>query len=196
MSGPFAPPALPGFRATTSPSAPSPRIGTRLLMGPPLGVLPSHRGKGSHVPHKSLREAHAAFMPVTTRAVDRLPPSFIPDQQLEPGFDDVPTLSTDRRRFTHVRLPRAHLTGWSRLFRSRSPPGPLRPRSSRWFGSRSCNPNPRGRPSSLVQQGCFQAAIAASLLRRRGAQSSANRTMYTSPRACFFLHDVTHRSST
>src|SRR2546425_12877402 len=42
--GSLAPPALPGFFATTSPSVPSPRIGTRLLMGPPLGVLPWHRG--------------------------------------------------------------------------------------------------------------------------------------------------------
>ncbi len=31
MSGPFAPPALPGFIATLDPSAPAPRIGTRLL---------------------------------------------------------------------------------------------------------------------------------------------------------------------
>src|SRR2546425_4454875 len=42
--GSFAPPALPGFIATTSPSVPSPRIGTRLLVGPPLGDLPWHRG--------------------------------------------------------------------------------------------------------------------------------------------------------
>src|SRR5207247_1579498 len=43
-SGPFAPPVLPGFLATTSPSAPVPRIGTLILVGPPLGFLPSHRG--------------------------------------------------------------------------------------------------------------------------------------------------------
>src|SRR5713226_6295430 len=68
VSGPFAPPALPGFIAPTSPSVPSPRIGTRLLVGPPLGGLPWHRGTGSRVPHKSLRWAHAAFVPATTRA--------------------------------------------------------------------------------------------------------------------------------
>src|SRR6266513_838828 len=39
-------------------------------------------------------------------------------QQLEPGFDDVPTLSTRYQRFTRVRLPSAHLTGSSRLFRN------------------------------------------------------------------------------
>src|SRR5260370_30778276 len=43
-SGLFAPPTFPGFLALTAPSAPAPRIGTRLLMGQPLGVLPSHRG--------------------------------------------------------------------------------------------------------------------------------------------------------
>src|SRR6202030_2821849 len=39
-SGRFAPPALPGFIAPTSPSAPSSRIGTLPLMDQPLGVLP------------------------------------------------------------------------------------------------------------------------------------------------------------
>src|SRR3954469_3267878 len=44
VSGPFPPPALPGFDGTTNPSVPSPRIGTRLLRGLPLGGLPWHRG--------------------------------------------------------------------------------------------------------------------------------------------------------
>src|SRR6202789_3317070 len=111
---------------------------------------------GSHVPHESLSRARAAFMPVIVRAVSRHPPSFIPGQRLEPGLDGVPTLSTRRQRFTHVRLPGSHLTGLSRLFRERSPPGPLGPSSFRWFGTRPCSPIPRGRPSSLVQQGCFR----------------------------------------
>src|SRR5207249_2045561 len=79
--------------------------------------------RGSHVPHKSLRWAHAALVPVTTRAVSRHPPSFIPGQQLEPGSDDIPTLSTRCQRFTHVRLSSAHLTGSSRLFRLAHHPG-------------------------------------------------------------------------
>ena len=49
--------------------------------------------------------------------------SFVPGQRLEPGFDDVPTLSTRHQRFTHVRLPSAHLTGSSRLFRNAHHPG-------------------------------------------------------------------------
>jgi hypothetical protein len=52
-----------GFIATTGPSAPSPRIGTRLLMGPPLGVLPSHRG--DRFPRSAQEPAMGsrAFMP-------------------------------------------------------------------------------------------------------------------------------------
>lgn len=78
---------------------------------------------GSHVPHKSLSWDRAAFMPVTTRAVSRRPPSFVTGQRLEPAFDDVPTLSTRPQRFTHVRLPSSHLTGSSRLFRLAHHPG-------------------------------------------------------------------------
>jgi hypothetical protein len=114
--GSVAPPALPGFVATTSRSAPVLRFGTFLLVGPPLGLFPLHRSAGSHVPHRSLGRARAAFVPVTTRAVDRCPPSLIPDQQLESGFGDVPTLSTRCQRFTFVRLPDSHLTGLSPPF--------------------------------------------------------------------------------
>src|SRR2546426_6440803 len=76
--GSLAPPALPGFIAPTSPSVPAPRIGTRLLVGPPLGGLPWHRGTGSRVPHKSLRWAHAAFVPAITRAKSRTSPELLP----------------------------------------------------------------------------------------------------------------------
>src|SRR6516162_6208238 len=53
---------------------------------------------------RASRWSHAVFMPVAARPVGRLPPSFVPDQQLESGFGDVPTLSTRPRRFTRVRL--------------------------------------------------------------------------------------------
>ena len=69
------------------------------------------------------RWSHAVFMPVAARPVSRHPPSFLPDQQLEPGFGDVPTLSTLHQRFTCVRLTSAHLTGSSRLFRNAHHPG-------------------------------------------------------------------------
>jgi hypothetical protein len=59
---------------------------------------------GSHVPHTSLRWAHAVFMPATTRTVSTHLPSSVPGQRLEPGFGDIPTLSTRHQRFTRVRL--------------------------------------------------------------------------------------------
>jgi len=110
---------------------------------------------GSHVPHKSLRWAHAVFMPVTTQAVSRHRSRSIPGQQLEPGFDDIPTLSTRRQRFTHVRLLSAHLTGTSRLFRNAHDPG-------RWTGAASggLDPDPavrvRGASPHLL---CSKAAL-------------------------------------
>ena len=67
---------------------------------------------------RASRWSHAVFMPVAARPVSRHPPSFVPDQRLEPGFGDVPTLSTLHQRFTCVRLTSAHLTGLARLFRN------------------------------------------------------------------------------
>ena len=40
----FAPSGLPDFSAPTGRSVPVPRLGTLILVGPPLGVLPCHRG--------------------------------------------------------------------------------------------------------------------------------------------------------
>src|SRR3954454_1856046 len=116
VSGPFPPPALPGFDGTTNPYAPAPRLGTRLVRGLPLGALPwrSPLASRRQVPTfrtRASRWSHAVFMPVAARPVGRLPPSFVPGQRLEPGFGDVPTLSTRQQRFTRVRLTSAHLTG-------------------------------------------------------------------------------------
>jgi hypothetical protein len=77
-SGPFALPALPGFIARTDPSVPASRIGSRLLMGPPLGDLPWHQGAGSHVLHKSLklvsRRLHAGRRSANQQAPSELHP--------------------------------------------------------------------------------------------------------------------------
>src|SRR5262249_51547983 len=99
----------------------SPRPATcqnrRLKLSTIKGALhPTFRTRASRWPH-------AVFMPVTTRTVGRHPPSFFPGQQLEPGFGDVPTLSTRHQRFTCVRLASAHLTGSPRLFRNAHPLG-------------------------------------------------------------------------
>ena len=67
--------------------------------------------------------SHAVSMPVAARPVSRHPPSFVPGQRLEPGFDNILTLSTLHQRFTCVRLTSAHLTGDSRLFRNAHHPG-------------------------------------------------------------------------
>src|SRR3954454_9717909 len=65
VSGPFPPPALPGFNGTTNPSAPAPRIGTRLLRGLPLGGLPWHRG--DRFP-RSAQEPLAGLTPSSCRS--------------------------------------------------------------------------------------------------------------------------------
>src|SRR5450759_132262 len=62
-AAPSLPPRYRVFFATTRDSAPLPRLGTQALVGRPLELLPSHRVTGSHVPHKSLNQGHAAFMP-------------------------------------------------------------------------------------------------------------------------------------
>ena len=47
-----------------------------------MGLFPWHRDTGSHVPRKSLSQAHAAFMPVTIEAVSRLRLDCIPGKRL------------------------------------------------------------------------------------------------------------------
>jgi hypothetical protein len=66
------------FITPTHDSAPALRFGTLTLVGLPLESLPSHRNTGSHVPHKSLNQGHAALMPDAIWVVNRYPPDFIP----------------------------------------------------------------------------------------------------------------------
>ena len=61
------------FITTTGCSAPVPRIGTLTLVGPPLGFSLNIGTTGSHVPHKSLDQVHATFMPGAAQAVNRFP---------------------------------------------------------------------------------------------------------------------------
>jgi len=61
--------------ATTSYSAPVPRIGTfHLARSTHLIFSLVIATTGSHVPHKSLMESHAVFMPDVTRPGHRFPP--------------------------------------------------------------------------------------------------------------------------
>ena len=95
------------FTATTSRSAPAPRIGTLPLAvsaawGPPsrAGTDGPHTADGvgatgSHVPHQSLSRARAAFMPDTAWAVSRSPPG-------SSRGNDSPPVSMSSLRFRHV----------------------------------------------------------------------------------------------
>ena len=83
-------------------------------LGISLGIVTT----GSHVPHESLNRARATFTPVTIKAVSRSRLDRIPGQRLEPGFDDVHTLSTPHQWFTRVRLLGSYLTGAVRLITS------------------------------------------------------------------------------
>jgi hypothetical protein len=133
--------------------------------------------------------SHAVCMPVATRTIGRHPPSFIPGQQQEPGFDDIPTLSTLHQRFTHVRLTSAYLTGYSRLFRNAHHPSHC---AGAAYGG--LNPDPairvRGADPHLL---CSKAALSwlyilTSSSRRRGALSSAYLTTIISPVAWRLRH--------
>ena len=108
---------------------------------------------GSHVPRESPNRDHAASMPVTTESVNRSRLGWIPGQRLEPGFGDVPTLSTPPRRFTCVRLLGPYLTGSRPAFSGTLTTRAFGLSSFRWFGTWSCNPIPRDLPSSLTRHG-------------------------------------------
>jgi len=106
---------------------------------------------GSHVPHESLDQVHAAFMPDAAWAVGRFLPDLSRNRLANPGFDAVPTISTRNERFTRVRLPGPHLTGSSPAFSSTLTTKALYRCSLRWFGAFPCRPAPKGLPSSPVQ---------------------------------------------
>jgi len=157
-SGPFAPPALPGVLATTSPSVPSPRIGTRLLTGPPLGVLPSHRGerfpRSAQEPALGSRRLHAGHHSGSRQASPELHPGPTTGARFRWRPYAFDTSSAVHSRSPSQRTP----DGFIPPFPARSPPRPLGQSSIRWFGPWSCNPSPRGQPSSPVQHGCFESA--------------------------------------
>ena len=76
-----APSLQPHYRAfltTTRNSVPVPRIGTRVSWGFHLDFSLCIGATGSHVPHKSLNQGHAAFMPDAIWAVSRLSPRLLP----------------------------------------------------------------------------------------------------------------------
>src|SRR4051794_13973278 len=136
------------FHATTSPSAPVPRIGTLALVGLPLGLLPWHRGDrfpGSMFEPGSDSRHLCAGRHAGSK---RISPALIPGQRLNPGFDVVLMLSTRHRWFPCGRLSDPHLTRSRRAFSLTLTTGALDPSRSRWFGACLRRPAPRGLPSS------------------------------------------------
>jgi len=119
---PFARPTFTGVIATTSCSAPVPRVATCTLtetIG--LSSLLCIGATGSHVPHQSLIRAHAAFMPSAAQPVDRYLLGFVPGQPSIPVSTPI-KLTTRHQRFTCIRLPESHLPrSKPRLFLQRSP---------------------------------------------------------------------------
>jgi hypothetical protein len=82
--------------------------------------------------------------------------SICPGSTTRPGFDTVPTLSTRSWWFTAVRLSEPYLTRSCRAVSGHAHhPGSL-PEQLPVVWSLPCRPAPRGRPSSLVQQGCIE----------------------------------------
>src|SRR3954447_8754095 len=126
---------------------------------------------------RASRWSHAVFMPVAARPVGRLPPSFVAGQQREPGFGDVPTLSTRQQRFTHVRLTSAHLTGLLPPFAATLTTSAIGPRQLAVVWTLILQSEPEG--PTLISCAARLPGVDRYMIpssRRRGAQSSAERT--------------------
>jgi hypothetical protein len=85
----------------------------------PTGPTPGRPYRGEGFP-RSVLEPEPSSRHLCAghhRANKQAPARFVPGQQRDPGFDVVPTLSTDHQWFTHVRLLGSYLTHLVRLFR-------------------------------------------------------------------------------
>jgi len=65
---------------------------------------------GSHVPHESLNQDRAVYLPATAQPVSRSPLDFFTDPESDLISMAVVSISTAHQRFTRVRLPGPHLT--------------------------------------------------------------------------------------
>ena len=126
--------------------------------GSSLGCLSYIEATGSHVPHNGLGQSHAALCRMSSRRAADSP-------WTGPGKPFAP-VSTSFLRFRHVRrgLTSVRLSV-PQLTRSRRAvsldahhPGSL-PEQLKVVWSLPCRPAPRGRPSSVVQQGCIEMAV-------------------------------------
>jgi len=161
-------------------SVPLSRLGTLPLAGLPLGVLPSHRD--SRFP-RSVEEPESGSRRLCAghrSGSKQVSPELVPGQQLDPGFDGVPTLSTRCRRFTFVRLPDSHLTGFRLPFPDRSRPRLLSPAASGGLGS---GPVARSRRTfrHLLYSKTPQVIVRTSPSCRRGARRVAEGNLTPPP---------------
>ena len=110
-----------------------------------------------------------------------------PGPTTRPGFDTVPTLSTRIRWFTRVRLPEPHLTRSCRAVSTVAhDPGSL-PEPLVVVWSLPCRPAPRGRPSSLVQQGCIEVDLHHGLLSAPSWRTVVRVTTACAAQSCDFI---------
>jgi len=141
------------FDPTMSASAPVPRLGT-LTLAEALrwGLSLCIGATGSYVPHQSLNQDRAAFMPDASWAVSRLLPTLTRGTEVRVPVSTSPKyVSTPPQRFTDVRLLDPYLTDSSPPFPSTLTTKALDLRSLWWFEVRSCKPTSRGLPSSLMK---------------------------------------------
>ena len=135
------------FSATTGDSAPVPRIGTLVLVGLPLGRLPSHRGDrflaSAHEPEPDSRLLNAG----RHAGGKQVSPALIPEQPPSPVLTSSILFRHFIARFAFARLSGSHLTRCFRAFSLTLTTPALDRRRSRWFAAWACTPTARGLPS-------------------------------------------------
>ena len=105
----------------------------------------------SHVPHRSLIQVHAAFMPDAAWTVNRFPPDLSRINDYSPVLTSSLRFRTLHQRFACAHLSYPHLIPSCGTFSSTLTTMTLDHSSLRWFEACSCKPAPRGLPSSLAQ---------------------------------------------
>ncbi len=121
-SNPFAPSPLRDFLTTAGWSALVPRIGTLILVGPPLGFLPYHRDdRFPRSPKKPGSESRHLYTGGRLGS-QQVSPKIILDPILKSSFDLVSIFSMPHQWFTCVRLSETHLPqSFAVTFPKRSP---------------------------------------------------------------------------
>ena len=151
LNGDDPPPLLHGHYPASSlirgQSAPLQRIGTlSLVVGAAYAFFPWHRRPGPHVPHESLIELRAVYMPDAAWAVSVHPPSLSRKMGQPPVLTSSNPISTLHRRFTCVRLSQSYLpescSGFSATFTTMA----FDHSSLRWLGISGLIAEPEGPP--------------------------------------------------